>query len=147
MLTKYNTYKGTSYTLSDLNAAGSYITTMARAVALSFDILGQYLENMRTGTGDNLTLLGTGWNGCICQDLTNPKTIKCFGSSNTGNPIPTAVTCYGVAINKLYTAYLPYCPSYPLTGQKTTYYYGDIVAVSTNPLSTYNPVCGGAGAN
>lgn len=135
MLSYYNSYKGTSYTLKDLIAKGSKVTTSTAAVALSFDILGQYLEKIFGQTKNSLLYSATGWNGAICG---YSGSVKVFGSYGA-YPIPTGYSCYGYAIYKLATAYTGWWP----IGDAATY-TAALSTVSTDTLATYNSACYGS---
>jgi hypothetical protein len=138
MLTAYNCLKGTSYTLNDLIAQGSHVTTSRGAVALSFDILGYYMGALNNLTS-SYSLTATGWNGAICG---YSGSFLPFGSGCGYWPIPTGSSCYGTAAVKLASAYSGWWIN-PNTGSASSFYFGDLSSVPTRTLSTYNSVCYG----
>ena len=138
VLNAYNCLKGTSYVLNDLIGSGPNITTSSAAVALSFDILGQYI-----GTLNHLTssygITATGWNGAICG---TSGSFLPFGSGCGYWPRPTSTSCYGTAALKLASAYSGWWVD-PYTGSPNSFFWGDLPSVSTSTLPLLNMVCYG----
>ena len=134
VLNAYNTMMRTNYTQADCRGHGSKVNTEKDAVALTFDILGQYLSVLNEKT-HSIALSATGWNGAICG---RSGSCKPFGSSADSWPIPTGASCYGNAVLQLASAYSGWWID-PDTGKANSFYFGNLnkVPVDTLPENTW----------
>lgn len=138
ILNTYNCMKGTNYQLTDLIAQGPNVNTPSAAVAVSFDILGNYMYALNSIT-NSFKLTVTGWNGAICG---YSGSFQPYGNGCGYWPIPTGASCYGIAALQLASAYSGWWIN-PNTGQPDSFYFGTLPQVPYNTLPTYNSVCYG----